>query len=212
MLKLPDFELIVSGRQPFTPYDSGNPTGRDGPWYYDPDYGVIQLPVDGAPEKPPSSFGDFPSVGSGSEGKFVDGFTGQDANSASRIESLLSSFNSSLDDMLSGVNTSAETANQVAQANTKTAQEFAIQQMRTSAELERYLRSTAYQDTVKSLKEAGLNPMLAYMNGPISASAPTASVSASQTFKQDTNKADEILAVAKLISNLFGSIVSAFKK
>lgn len=142
-----------------------------------------------------------------------DAVLGSDTNNANTVsqKSALAQFNDTIDQLLGGVNTSAETANLISQQNTKTAQEFALEQMHTSAELERYLRSTAYQDTVKSLKEAGLNPMLAYMNGPISASAPTASVSAAQTFKQESNKADEILAVAKLISNLFGSIIDAFK-
>lgn len=77
------------------------------------------------------------------------------------------------------------------------------------AGLQRDLRKTAYQDTVDSMKAAGLNPVLAYQNGAIQASSGSGGSANSGSFSGSVDNSNRekgegnlLIGVIKLISGL----------
>lgn len=77
------------------------------------------------------------------------------------------------------------------------------------SDLQRDLRKTAYQDTVDSMKAAGLNPVLAYQNGAMQASSGSGGSVSSSSFgssvdnsNRDKGEGTLLLGVVKLIAGL----------
>lgn len=78
---------------------------------------------------------------------------------------------------------------------------------------EREARQTAYQDTMKSMKEAGLNPVLAYQNGAQSvssgsASGSQASASGSRSGYSGARNNDPINGIVSTIASLVAGLVT----
>lgn len=128
----------------------------------------------------------------------IDKYIQQAEGILNSAKSMYGDFYKVVSDATKKIPTVSDVANQVAQSNAATAQDYTIAQMRYGADLERELRQTAYQDTVQSMRDAGLNPMLAYMNGPVSASAPSGSASAAQTFEGAGKTAEELKSVVNM--------------
>ena len=62
---------------------------------------------------------------------------------------------------------------------------------------QREMRQTAYQDTTKDLVAAGLNPMLAYSNGPTTSAAPNLQNKGLSAAQQSTTNSAGSLAQAQ---------------
>lgn len=78
---------------------------------------------------------------------------------------------------------------------------------------EREARRSAYQDTMKSMKEAGLNPVLAYQNGAQSASSGSASgsqasVSGSRSGYSGARNNDPINGIVSTVASLVAGLVT----
>lgn len=83
--------------------------------------------------------------------------------------------------------------------------DFNAQQAELAYKRDREARQTQYQDMIQSLKEAGLNPALAYSSGGSNISAPTASGSAANASSRQGNTGQGFSANS---SSFLGALVT----